>query len=46
MSPNQSDTPKKSSAIKLLHKFMDALDVKHKTGVFKLGSAREKRKEI
>ena len=39
-------TVKKPSAIKPLHKFLEALDVKHKTFVHRLGDAKSKLNSI
>ena len=40
ISPSQSVTVKDPSAIKLLRRFLEALDVKHKTAVHRLGDAK------
>ena len=46
MSPSQYVTVKKSSARKSLRQFLEALDVKHKTAVCRLGAAKSKCKAI
>ena len=46
MTPNQYEPTKNTSAIKSLRQFSEALDVKYKTDVHKLGAAKAKRKAI
>ena len=46
ISPSQSVTVKNPGAIKLLSRILEALDVKHKTDLLRLGAAQSKRESI
>ena len=46
MKPNQSEPTKKPLSKKSLHQFKEALDIKRKTSICRLGVAKAKHKAI